>query len=336
MNITTIRNAMIKRAAASGMLKVAKTTKRYTPQYTKSVPADDTYPTPTYKDPADRSKTYVVQKGDNGFEVIGKKLQVSPARLAAANPNIDSKKLIAGKTTLTVPMTDRAWIIQQYGWDPEWNPGVDAETRGRMFWGEATNNPNAENDGAIGKYQIRQPLLDDVIAADPRFKGYKLSMMKDPIKAEQVLRAGYNIRRRNWNYAPAINYGNGIDYTGHQPYGRRRFLREWNQGPNMDEYDETIEGDINNWTRRQVDADDYLNNHIYSDEATKNYKPGMTWYPTVEYTVQAGDTLSGIAKRNGVTMNDLLFENPGLDPKKPIFSGKTKLIVPVNKTTTPR
>ncbi len=55
--------------------------------------------------------------------------------------------------------------------------------------------------------------------------------------------------------------------------------------------------------------------------------PAIALAESAPYTVKGGDTLYGIARHNGITVNDLLKANPGMNLKTPLKTG-TKINVP--------
>lgn len=100
--------------------------------------------------------TYTVQKGDRG-ERIRQANNVSEERFQKANPGVDLNKLRIGQT-LNVPVTNRQWIMESAGYDPE-TPLDDAkvhEAARRIAAVESTNGTDLYNakSSASGWHQI--------------------------------------------------------------------------------------------------------------------------------------------------------------------------------------
>jgi lysozyme family protein len=117
------------------------------------------------------------------------------------------------------------------------------------------------------------------------------------------------------------------EYT--ELHGRNKLLEEYLSAreeyyKNIAKADPTQQKFLKGWLNRTENLKNFLNrleSSTYADENTKN---------TGYYTVQPGDTLSKIAKRYGVDLNDLINENKrrGLisDPNL-IYSGQ-KIYIP--------
>ena len=209
MNITTVRNAMIKRAGV---------------------------PTPTVQQPtqADAWKTAVnpathkVAKGQT-IDWMANKYGTTRQAILDLNKGLNPKALQIGQEIKLPQWTERRRIWETSKFDPEQVLPLDKDFLTRMRWVESSNNDNAYNSGtgATGPLQFTQIGLDEV----------------NNIRKNQGLTALTMDNLKNWNTAQdaaeMLNQKWGRDYqyaTGKQWYNDY-YARRHNIGNNWENND---------------------------------------------------------------------------------------------------
>lgn len=137
------------------------------------------------------SGLYTVQENDQ-VGALANKYGVSLRRFMEANPGLNPARLSIGQQ-LNIPVSDRDWIINDYGFDPE----VVAEVSPMHFYQQLmqesmmgkymTPMGGPAGNTALGWFQMNKPMFDRLKKAHPsELAGMQHADMKDFGKATRA------------------------------------------------------------------------------------------------------------------------------------------------------